>query len=149
MSLADVREAFDTLFKDSQITDISGKAYSYDILQDSNFDNRKYRDKHKVNFFIFLVTKTPSKQAFGGGEEIYSVELKYYLQDDKQGIAQNAVRDALETIHSRIDQVIGKNWDSSVDYYLPIQSEIQTQTIQLGGKTSWLGSFAYQGFKKV
>lgn len=149
MSLLAVRTAFEDLFDDSDIKDLSNKAYNYDILEDSNLDNRKYRKDQEINFFIYLVTKGIEKKGFSCEQETYTVEIKYYLENDKEGLAQNKIKDAFETIHARMAAVIGNTWNSTVDFYKPSDGVITLQTIDLGEQPSWLGSFSYEGFKQV
>jgi hypothetical protein len=149
MSLATVRAAFEDVFQDSQVQAITPKFYNYEILEDSNLDARKFRSGHEINFFIFLVTKSIIFKPFGCELETYNVEIKYYKEDDKAGNAQNEIRDAFEVIHSRILDVIGRDWGDSVDYYQPASNLITLNTIQLDDRSVWLGRFSYNGFKTV
>ena len=149
MSLKTVREAFKDLFNDIQIRSISPKAYDYDVIYNSNLDNRKFRAGDKVNYFTYIITKSIEFKTFRCTKETYLVELKYYKEDEKEGKAQNDIRDAFETIHSRINTVIGSKWNNTVDFYQPISNEIAVQTIQVGDQPSWLGTFSYQGIKQI
>lgn len=149
MSLVDVRNAFQVLFNDSQVEAITENAYAYDFIEDSNLDNRKYRFNNEVNFFIFLVTKSIQAKLSGCEQEIYNVEIKYYLEDNKNGTSANTIRDAFETVHSRIKTVIGSNWDESVDYYLPVENPITMSLVTVGDRPAWLGVFSYQGYKQI
>lgn len=149
MSLSDVRDSFDTLFSDATLQAITPKIYDYDILEDSNLDNRKYRYQQKINFFIYNITKSIEKKQFGCEQEIYNAEIKYYLEDKKNGSAQNDIRDAFETVHSKIKTVIGNTWDSSVDFYLTTDDPISVNTIDLGGRQAWVGTYNYQGYKQI
>lgn len=149
MSLKTVRNAFSDLFADRQIKTISDKSYPYEIIINSNLDNRKVRAGDKVNYFTYTVTKSIETKLFNCEKETYLVEIKYYREDEKEGQAQNDIRDAFETIHSRMKTVIGNKWSNTVDFYQPVTNEITLQTIQVGERLSWLGTFSYQGIKQI
>jgi hypothetical protein len=149
MAIAEVIAAFKKVFDDGDIRQITPNAYSYDIIEDSELDSRKFRHKQDVNFFVYLVTKSVERKAFGCELEQYNIEIKYYRKDDKEGIAQNEIKQNFELVYSKIKSLIGNTLDGSVDYFLTNNNFINLSTITLDGGVVWLGSFNLIGFKTI
>lgn len=149
MSNSAVRSAFATLFADSQIQALTTKSYNYDILDDSETDIAKYKYNQEINFFIYLVSQGFEYKAFGEVLETYSVEIKYYKEDNKSGTNQNAIRDNLATLITRLRTVLGVTWSGTVDYYTIQDAPISLENINLAGDESWLGRVVLIGYKSI
>lgn len=149
MTLSAVRESWQSLFEDSQIYEITPNFYFYDILDDSETDIAKYKHNQEINFFICLISKSYQYKAFGETLETYRVEIKYYKEDNKSGTNQNAIKDALETVVSRVRAVLGVTWLNSVDFYDIEQNQINLENITLAGEEVWLGRVFLNGIKSI
>lgn len=149
MSNLEVRTAWAELFKDSQIQAITAKSYFYDILDESETDIAKYHHNQEINFFVCLVSTGYEYKVFGEILETYSIEIKYYKFDNKSGSNQLAIRDALETLVSRVRAVLGVTWTSTVDYYNIQDTSISLENINLAGEECWLGRVRFTGFKSI
>jgi len=149
MTFSAVDTAFKTLFSDSDLRTITPNAYNYDILVEANSDKRKMYFEKEINFFIYLINRTPLQKLSGSEQHTYTVEIKYYLQDNKDGTNQNKINTVFEILHDQIHSVLGTSWSNSVDFYRPQNKTINKASILLDGKDCFFGSFTYEGVKTV
>lgn len=149
MTNSQVRTAWATLFATSQLQAITTKSYFYDILDESETDINKFHYNQEINFFICLVNTGIQYKNFGEILETYTVEIKYYKADNKSGSNQNAIRDNLETLITRVRTTLGVTWSGTVDYYTIQDSAITLENINLAGDECWLGRVVFQGVKSI
>lgn len=149
MTFVAVNTAFKELFNDSEVRTITPNAYDYDILAEANSDVSKFYFEEEINFFIFLVTRRTLQKLSRAEQHTYTVEIKYYLENDKEGVNQNKLNSVFEIIHNAINSILGTSWSNSVDFYRSTNKDLSKSLIVLDGKQCFQASFTYEGVETV
>lgn len=150
MSAAEIRTAWALVFADSQITAITPNAFNYDVLADFESEDADLYYDDILKFFSFVVL--PSFIVEGNTQtSVYSVAIDYYQEVDQTGAAYNAIVDAFELLHSRMQAVIGSRWNNTVDHFRAQPQPLgRPQKITLDTESQALFSrFIYTAFKTV
>lgn len=120
---AQIRTNWNTyVFQNADILAITGKAYPYEVTEESEKEVADAYDSANINFFEYVVSNSEtSVNQIGGGygnsrEQRFLVEVRYTKYAGTDGAAFNAVTDALETLLDTVREDLGATWQGLVDY---------------------------------
>jgi hypothetical protein len=137
------------IWTDTDITDITNRIHQYQVTTESEAEIALlYDSNNKLNFLEALTGRAHKylQSASYIGSTIqynYVVEVNYYHEIDTTGLAFLAVRNAFETLFSKVVSELGDNWTNTVDLWRP-QEEITTIVETLvNNKKCWKGTYRF------
>lgn len=146
---AEVRAAWASVFSDATIEAITTNAFNYPFTQESEKEVARLYYAQQINFFEYIVSRSPGFGLTSALTYEYTVELRYVRQQDVAGTAHPAVVDAFDSLWTVIRSVLGNKWSNTVDRWQTpgIPPRVTQQTI--GGQLCWVGTLTLTGFKTV
>lgn len=147
---AQVRAAWKAaVFDDAAVQAISDAAYDYDYTERTQKERGLLRTGQQVNFFTYLVTRTPREQATGGLNYLYEVEVNYYRAKYRDGINYSAVNDVFETITDRVIAGLDYHWSNTVDFSRLPENQPEITDLEVAGQDCWRVSQIYTARKFI
>jgi len=136
------------VFHQSEIQAFTDKVLDYDLLLDSESQNRKIRVSKYVNFVIYRVARSPKQYQLAGNRVYkYTVEVTYYHERTPDGKPRDKVERFFETLDEVIDSALGYNWGGNVTRMIPSEDVLEIDEVDLGGTACLAGKAVYAAEK--
>lgn len=149
-TIAEIREVFkDNLFTDDDILAVTEKIYDYNLLTESESDYSKLKYKNKINFLTLQITRATQEKISNCAEYIYSIQLVYFLELDKEGVQEHACLAFLELLLTKIRTVLGGQLLDTVDGYLTNSNPFTISLVDIENKKCVRGEIALSARKFI
>lgn len=145
-----IRSAWATgIFANSSITAMTDKIYNFEVLELSTKETARLRFEQEINFFIYLTTRAQRIRAMGQIEQVFSVEVRRYLEADVAGLNYTKLIDNFETLDALVLSGLTSTWSNTVDFYKTQEGPPEVQLEEIEGVKVWLLTYRYFGFKNI
>ena len=147
-----IRSQWNTsVWSHADITAITEKIYSYDIVQRSQFESSKWYYEGKINFFTYLCTRgeDPEDTMTNQVQYEHQVEVSYYKEADAAGAAYNSAIDSMVTVYDTVESELAGNWNSLINYYRRQAEPPTPELIELDGRQVWKITAIFTGFDRT
>lgn len=137
------------IWTDTDITAITDKILQYQVTTESEQEISLLYDSNNILNFIEVLTGRSQNYLQSAnyiGKTIqynYIVEINYYREIDTDGTAFRAVRDAYETIFSKVVSELGYTWTNTVDLWRPDEAIPTIVETLINNKKSWKGTYRF------
>jgi hypothetical protein len=148
-STADIKLVWLTdVFHQSEIQEFTDKVLDYDLLLDSESQNRKIRVSKYVDFIIYRVSRSPKQYQLAGNRVYrYTVEVSYYVERQPDGSPRSKIERFFETLDEIIDSALDYNWGGNVTRMIPSEDVLEIDEVDLGGAVCLAGRTTYAAEK--
>lgn len=145
-----IRSAWATgIFANSSITAMTDKIYNFEVLELSTKETARLRFEQEINFFIYLTTRAQRIRAMGQIEQVFTVEVRRYLEADVAGLNYTKLIDNFETLDALVLSGLTSTWSNTVDFYKTQDGPPEVRLEEIEGVKVWLLTYKYFGFKNI
>lgn len=152
---AEVRTSWATnLWSKAAMTALTTQIFSYDPLQIQSLEGfSELLFDESINFITYLTIREPQLVQVNCITYRYQVLVSRYIEvDHVQDVGQSyhQVTDDLTTIEATIrgDANFNKGWNNVVDYWV-LKNNPPITSLQIAGRSVWVGQSLYEGTKTI
>lgn len=150
-----IESAWNTyIWQNSTIQAITTKIHTFPVTELSEKEISAAYYGTRINFIEALTARTQRYQASAQllGKSVqydFIVLINYYKETDTTGANYGEVRDAFETIFTKVVSELGTRWNSTVDYWRPQDTPAEITQTRLDDALVWRGTFRYLATKST